>query len=85
MRKQEDAAFSTRMTFTNDQTGPAHPKIFILYYNFTTQRVAGSPQQYKNQLLWALTYEGGIHFFTTGPTKGLYWSKCPNRLLHLLF
>jgi hypothetical protein len=26
----------------------------ILYYNFTTQRVAGSPQQYKNQLLWAL-------------------------------
>jgi hypothetical protein len=29
---------------------------YILYYNFTTQRVAGSPQQYKNQLLWALFY-----------------------------
>jgi hypothetical protein len=31
--------------------------MFILYYNFTTQRVAGSPQQYKNQLLWALFYK----------------------------
>jgi VanZ family protein len=29
----------------------------ILYYNFTTQRVAGSPQQYKKQLLWALFYK----------------------------
>jgi hypothetical protein len=28
--------------------------IYNIYYNFTTQRVAGSPQQYKNQLLWAL-------------------------------
>ena len=30
-------------------------------YNFTTQRVAGSPQQFKKQLLWALLQILYIH------------------------
>jgi hypothetical protein len=47
MRKQADAAFSTKLTFYyNDQKGPAHLKIMLHYWGKQTAYWGKCPNSY---------------------------------------